>query len=52
MVRSLFDSCSINRMRAFDQSKGPLDQSKLKKTKFSAEFSGDCSERLKSFQTL
>ena len=38
--------------RALDQSKVTFDRSKIVKQDFSAEFSGDYSESLKSFQAL
>ena len=38
--------------RALDRSKVTFDQSKIVKQDFSAEFSGDYSESLKSFQAL
>ena len=44
MAQSLFDSCSIDRKNL------SIDQNS--KVEFSTEFSGDCLERLKRFQSL
>ena len=57
ILESLNDSITIWFLfdwskRAFDQSKGTLNRSKLEKTEFSAEFSSDYSKSLKRFQAL